>query len=170
MRGAGGRWLGETPGATGGVTGGPLDPRTGGAGRKRWTPGAGWRDSAFPPELPRLTAPCVQDWDLKMEKGHCLNYLGDDTFDVSFPPPSSSSATQPKSVKRVHQIYEKPTFLESVSSAEVIQGSLGNCWAVAALSALADVDDGIKRLCVEYDTRKYERCESLRYGTNFCGD
>lgn len=90
-----------------------------------------------------------------MEKGHCLNYLGDNTFDVSFPPPSS--ATAPKSVKRVHQIYENPTFLESVSSAEVIQGSLGNCWAVAALSALADVEDGIKRLCVEYDTREYPR-------------
>ncbi|KAL2107670.1 hypothetical protein VUR80DRAFT_4893 [Thermomyces stellatus] len=91
------------------------------------------------------------DWDLKMEKGHCLNYLGDDTFDVSFPPPSN--ANQPKSVKRVHQIFEKPTFLEKVNSSEVIQGSLGNCWAVAALSALADVEDGIKRLCVEYDTR-----------------
>lgn len=105
------------------------------------------------PENSWLTAHCVQDWDLKMEKGHCLNYLGDDTFDVSFPPPSNSTA--PKSVKRVHQIFEKPTFLESVSSAEVIQGSLGNCWAVAALSALADVEDGIKRLCVEYDTREY---------------
>lgn len=90
-----------------------------------------------------------------MEKGHCLNHLGDDTFDVSFPPPSSAS--QPKSVKRVHQIYEAPTFLESVSSAEVIQGSLGNCWAVAALSALADVDDGIRRLCVEYDTRELHK-------------
>ena len=87
-----------------------------------------------------------------MEKGHCLNYLGDNTFDVSFPP--SASATAPKSVKRVHQVFEEPTFLESVSSSEVIQGSLGNCWAVAALSALADVEDGIKRLCVEYDTRE----------------
>lgn len=90
-----------------------------------------------------------------MEKGHCLNYLGDDTFDVSFPPPSN--ANQPKSVKRVHQIFEKPTFLEKVNSSEVIQGSLGNCWAVAALSALADVEDGIKRLCVEYDTREFHK-------------
>ena len=104
------------------------------------------------------TAHCVQEWDLKMEKGHCLNYLGGDTFDVSFPPPSS--ANLPKSVKRVHQIFEKPTFLESVSSSDVIQGSLGNCWAVAALSALADVQDGIKRLCVEYDTRKFHEPEA----------
>lgn len=95
-----------------------------------------------------------------MEKGHCLNYLGDNTFDVSFPP--SASATAPKSVKRVHQVFEEPTFLESVSSSEVIQGSLGNCWAVAALSALADVEDGIKRLCVEYDTRESHKEQKKR--------
>ncbi|SPO00997.1 related to calpain-like protein [Cephalotrichum gorgonifer] len=91
------------------------------------------------------------DWDMKMEKGNCLNYLGGSTFDVSYPP--LSSANLPKSVKRVHEIFEKPTFLETITSAEAIQGSLGNCWAIAALSALADVEDGIKRLCVEYDTR-----------------
>jgi hypothetical protein len=37
----------------------------------------------------------------------------------------------------------------------VILGRIVNCGAVAALSALAFVVDVIKRLCVEYDTRKY---------------
>jgi len=96
---------------------------------------------------------CVQDWDLKMEKGNCLNYLGRETFEVGYPP--SSSATVPKAVKRVHEIFENPTFMKNVSSSEIIQGSIGNCWAVAALSALADVVGGIQRLCVAHDTRKY---------------
>lgn len=88
-----------------------------------------------------------------MEKGNCLNYLGHETYEVGYPP--SSSANLPKSVKRVHEIFENPTFMKSVNSSEIVQGSIGNCWAVAALSALADVKDGIQQLCVEYDTREF---------------
>lgn len=41
-----------------------------------------------------------------------------------------------------------------VNSGDVKQGSLGDCWLMAGLSALANVEDGIKRLCVAYDTSK----------------
>lgn len=88
-----------------------------------------------------------------MVKGNCLNYLGSNKFDISAPRVSSSTAV-PKAVKRVHEIFEKPTFMEDINGSDVKQGSLGNCWFIASLSALANVENGIKRICVEYDTRK----------------
>lgn len=44
--------------------------------------------------------------------------------------------------------------MKTIDAGDVKQGALGNCWLVASLSALANVEDGIKRICVEYDTRK----------------
>ena len=88
-------------------------------------------------------ADTLQDFDLKMVKGNCLNYLGSNKFDIAGPRTSSSAAI-PKSVKRVHEIYKKPTFLENLDAGDVKQGSIGNCWLIASLSALANVEDGIK--------------------------
>lgn len=90
---------------------------------------------------------------MKMLKGNCLNYLGSSKFDISGPRLSSSTSV-PKSVKRVHEIFEAPTFMENLDAGDVKQGNLGNCWLIASLSALANVENGIKRMCVEYDTRK----------------
>ncbi|KAK9414098.1 putative Calpain catalytic domain-containing protein [Seiridium unicorne] len=92
------------------------------------------------------------DWDLKMVKGNTLNYLGSHKFDIYGPRLSSSTAI-PKSVKRVHEIYQNPTFMENLDAGDVKQGNLGDCWLIASLSALANVEDGVKRMCVEYDTR-----------------
>jgi hypothetical protein len=61
----------------------------------------------------------------------------------------------PKAVKRVHEIYEKPTFMRDVNAGDVKQGSLGNCWLIGGLSTLANVKDGIQRLCVAYNTSEY---------------
>ncbi|KAL0764066.1 hypothetical protein CaCOL14_013393 [Colletotrichum acutatum] len=71
------------------------------------------------------------DWDLKWRK----------------------DAFVPKAVKRVHGIFEKSTFLENVNGGDVKQGSLGDCWLMAALTALANTEGGIQRIWVEYDTR-----------------
>ncbi|KAK6950230.1 hypothetical protein Daesc_008556 [Daldinia eschscholtzii] len=92
------------------------------------------------------------DWDLKWLKGNCLNYLGSRKFDLSTSRLSTNTSV-PKAVKRVHEIFEKPTFMKNISAGDVKQGSLGDCWLIASLSALANVEDGIKRMCVEYDTR-----------------
>ncbi|KAI1467076.1 cysteine proteinase [Daldinia caldariorum] len=92
------------------------------------------------------------DWDLKWLKGNCLNYLGSHKFDLSASRFSTNTSV-PKAVKRVHEIFEKPTFMKNISAGDVKQGSLGDCWLIASLSALANVEDGIKRMCVEYDTR-----------------
>ncbi|KAI0180097.1 cysteine proteinase [Hypoxylon sp. FL1284] len=92
------------------------------------------------------------DWDLKWSKGHCLNYLGSNKFNLCNSRLSINTSV-PKAVKRVHEIFEKPTFMKNLDAGDVKQGALGNCWLVASLSALANVEDGIKRICVEYDTR-----------------
>ncbi|KAI1769090.1 cysteine proteinase [Hypoxylon sp. FL1150] len=92
------------------------------------------------------------DWDLKWHKGNCLNYLGSNKFNLSSSRLSTNTSV-PKAVKRVHEIFEKPTFMKNIGAGDVKQGSLGDCWLIASLSALANVEDGIKRICVEYDTR-----------------
>lgn len=95
------------------------------------------------------------DWDLKTAKGHCLNSLGQASFDVSLKNMLSINATVPKAVKRVHEIFEKPTFLSTVSGSDVKQGSLGDCWFISCVSGLANVPDGLQRACVAYDTSKH---------------
>ncbi|KAI0147194.1 hypothetical protein GGR57DRAFT_493975 [Xylariaceae sp. FL1272] len=92
------------------------------------------------------------DWDLKMGRGNCLNFLGSSRFDMSNTK-YSTTTTVPKCVKRVREIFEKPTFLKDIDGADIKQGGLGNCWFIASLSALANVEDAVKRVCVEYDTR-----------------
>jgi flagellar biosynthesis GTPase FlhF len=93
------------------------------------------------------------DWDLKYEKGHCLNSLGTQKFELNRTTLLSSSATVPKAVKRVHEIFEKPTFMEKLDGGDVKQGSLGDCWIMAALTAMANTTQGIKRACVAYNTK-----------------
>ncbi|KAH8651337.1 hypothetical protein BX600DRAFT_441768 [Xylariales sp. PMI_506] len=82
----------------------------------------------------------------------CLNYLRSNTFDLSTVH-TSSATSLPKALKRVHEIFDKPTFMKHINSSDVKQGMIGDCWFIASLSALANVEDGIKKLCVEYDIR-----------------
>lgn len=82
--------------------------------------------------------------------------MGRREFDVSQSSLRNPTASVPKAVKRIHEIYESPTFLKNVSGNDVKQGSLGDCWLMAALTSMAHVNDGIKRICVEYDSREWE--------------
>ncbi|KAH6898145.1 hypothetical protein B0T10DRAFT_471882 [Thelonectria olida] len=93
------------------------------------------------------------DWDLKYEKGNCLNSLGYQKFELNRTTLLGSKATVPKAVKRVHEIFEKPTFLQDLNGGDVKQGSLGDCWIIAGMTALANTEEGIKRICVAYDTK-----------------
>ena len=111
------------------------------------------------------------DWDLKWEKGYCLNGLGQGKFEISGRAFVNPMSNVPKAVKRVHEIFDKPRFLEGkVSPADVKQGSLGDCWLMASLTALANMEDGIQRICVEYDTSQL-RIIIFDMSTNFvCRD
>ncbi|KAG9529038.1 cysteine proteinase, partial [Aureobasidium melanogenum] len=65
---------------------------------------------------------------------------------------SSSTAIQPSGVKRVKDIFEKPTFnAEGACGDDVMQGSLGNCWFIAALVSVAAKPGLMQRLCVARD-------------------
>ncbi|KAH7237835.1 hypothetical protein B0J15DRAFT_516443 [Fusarium solani] len=92
------------------------------------------------------------DRDLKQKKGHCLNSLGSQRFKLDKDTLLSPSALTPRSVKRVHEIFDNPTFMKNVNGGDVQQGALGNCWFTGALTALGNVPDELKRICVAYDT------------------
>ncbi|KAI8710302.1 Calpain catalytic domain-containing protein [Fusarium sp. LHS14.1] len=64
----------------------------------------------------------------------------------------SPSALTPRSVKRVPEIFDNPTFMKNVNGSDVRQGTLSNAWLVGALTALGNVPDSLKRICVAYDT------------------
>lgn len=106
------------------------------------------------------------DWDFKYEKGHCLNSLGSQKYELNSNTLLSSSASVPKAVKRVHEIYEKPAFMNEVGPGDVKQGSLGDCWLLAGLSALANTEDGIRRLCVAHNTSKFWVMQCSRSSAN----
>uniref|UniRef100_A0A0D2XSI3 Calpain catalytic domain-containing protein n=1 Tax=Fusarium oxysporum (strain Fo5176) TaxID=660025 RepID=A0A0D2XSI3_FUSOF len=93
------------------------------------------------------------DWDLKYEKGHCLNHLGSQKFELNRTTLLRSQVAVPKAVKRVHEIFENPTFMKEVSGGDVKQGSLGDCWIMAGLTALANVPGGLQRICVAHNTK-----------------
>jgi hypothetical protein len=104
------------------------------------------------------------DWDLKWEKGECLNGLAREKFEINRQVFSNLQSSVPRAVKRVHEIFEKPTFLkDKISPADVKQGNLGNCWLMASLTALANMETGVQRICVEYDTSNSPRssCETI---------
>lgn len=94
----------------------------------------------------------LKDWDFKWEKGYCLNSLGSSRFPITSSNLVDPAANIPKAVKRVHEIFKKPTFMENILPGDIKQGNLGDCWLIASLTGLANVPDGIKRICVEYDT------------------
>ncbi|KAH6949041.1 hypothetical protein BKA56DRAFT_716313 [Ilyonectria sp. MPI-CAGE-AT-0026] len=93
------------------------------------------------------------DWDFKSEKGYCLNSLGGQKFEIGRTTLLNAKANVPKAVKRVHRIFENPTFMKVVDGGDLKQGGLGDCWIMSSLTALASVEDGIKRLCVAHDTK-----------------
>jgi hypothetical protein len=44
--------------------------------------------------------------------------------------------------------------MKNVDGGDVKQGSLGDCWIMAALTAMANTGMGVKQTCVAYDTSK----------------
>ncbi|KAI1363222.1 cysteine proteinase [Xylaria arbuscula] len=86
------------------------------------------------------------DLDLATEDRHCLDGLAATCTLLD-----GGTAT-PKGVKRPSEIFESPSFLRKVDFREVEQGRFDNYWLMAALASLTNVENGIHRICVDFDT------------------
>lgn len=69
---------------------------------------------------------------------------------IGDPPPSVKGLQGIGDVKRVGDIYEKPQFIvDGATANDVRQGYLGDCWFLAAITALSGKKDLIERVCVD---------------------
>ena len=61
---------------------------------------------------------------------------------------------EPKSVKRVEDIFEKPQFIaEGITANDVRQGLNGDCWLMASVCNLSNNKDLLEKLCVARDEK-----------------
>lgn len=87
--------------------------------------------------------------DLKITRRRdCLDGLYNTTTNSN----DSRERSSPTDVKRVYEIFDKPTFFaEGSSFDDIIQGNLGDCWLLAAFSILTCNDKFVKDICVIQD-------------------
>lgn len=65
---------------------------------------------------------------------------------------STNDDSGPGSVHRLDWIFEKPQFeIDGFSSSDVVQGSNGDCWLIAAIASICSNPELINKVCVEHD-------------------
>lgn len=65
---------------------------------------------------------------------------------------SDSDGGGPGAVHRVSWIFDKPQFeVDGFTSSDVVQGSNGDCWFIAAVATICSNPDLINKVCVERD-------------------
>jgi hypothetical protein len=80
------------------------------------------------------------EFDLENDKMRCLKGLSY-TEEYGAPPPPA--------VLRVTQIFDNPQFvIDGADAIDIIQGSLGDCWLLSALSTMSTSKGLIEKLCV----------------------
>ncbi len=85
-----------------------------------------------------------------MGKGYRLKSLGDYTFESDGQAFTKPIINSPKAIRRVHEIFDRPSFLEDkVIPSDIKQGSVKDSWLMATLTSLANIDVGIGHVCVE---------------------
>ena len=83
------------------------------------------------------------EFDLKRDRRDCLDGLQST---------NNNDRYWPRSVKRVADIFEKPTFYEDDATAsDIRQGFGGDCWFLAALCAISNKKHLIDNICVARD-------------------
>jgi hypothetical protein len=74
------------------------------------------------------------------------------SLDSKEPPYSTKPLVGVGSVKRVEDIYEEPEFIiDGATANDIRQGTNGDCWFLAAITALSGKPELINRLCVAKD-------------------
>jgi hypothetical protein len=80
------------------------------------------------------------EFDLENDKMRCLKGL---TEEYAAPSPT------PPAVLRVTQIFDNPQFIvDGADAIDIIQGNLGDCWLLSALSTVSTSKGLIEKLCV----------------------
>ncbi|KAL8943829.1 MAG: hypothetical protein Q9216_000822 [Gyalolechia sp. 2 TL-2023] len=83
------------------------------------------------------------EFDLKRNRRDCLDSLTGIPNDLN-----------PRSVKRVQDIFDEPVFFkEGASANDVRQGFNGDCWFLSALCAISNKKDLVDRVCVHRDEK-----------------
>ena len=91
------------------------------------------------------------EFDLKLGRRDCLESLPNVRIAPNDPPPPPSPFN-PKSVKRVVDIFDQPQFyIDGPTANDVRQGRDGDCWLMAALCTLSNKPGLIERVCVAHD-------------------
>ncbi|KIY01600.1 uncharacterized protein Z520_03152 [Fonsecaea multimorphosa CBS 102226] len=81
------------------------------------------------------------EWDLKSGQRNCLDGLS-----------TPGDCMKPKGVRRVTDIFEKPEFfINGPTAGDVRQGRDGDCYLMAALCGLGNMEGLIDRVCVKHD-------------------
>ncbi|KIW73097.1 hypothetical protein PV04_01241 [Phialophora macrospora] len=97
------------------------------------------------------------EWDLKSGQRNCLDGLS-----------TPGDSMKPKGVKRLTDIFEKPQFfINGPTAGDVRQGRDGDCYLMAALCGLGNMEGLIDKVCVKHD----EDCQAVGvYGFVFFRD
>ena len=83
------------------------------------------------------------EFDLKRDWRDCLD---------SLQTTNDNDKCYPRSVKRVSDVFEKPTFFEDDATAsDIRQGFNGDCWFLSALCAISNKKHLIDTVCVARD-------------------
>ncbi|KAG6850390.1 hypothetical protein H0H93_013945 [Arthromyces matolae] len=82
------------------------------------------------------------EFDIETDEYRCLHGL-------DFPPTGKYT---PSDVQRVTQIFDKPQFfINEADSNDIIQGKIGDCWFLSALTTISTAKGLIEKICVARD-------------------
>ncbi|KAF8662801.1 hypothetical protein AX16_001083 [Volvariella volvacea WC 439] len=80
------------------------------------------------------------EFDLENDRDRCLHGV------------SQNTTYDPSDVQRVTQIFDKPSFfIGGADSNDIVQGALGDCWFLSALSTMSTSPGLIEKFCVARD-------------------